>query len=129
MTGFWYPTVAAEHRDSTEPRTESPIRVQVAVVQAVLAREKRHDPASIHGLRQVRRKVTEILFLRLPHGVVGEEDDRVATRQSVHRVVHIDPDVDAVAMRHARARRAQLDPDERSVGCQALQERSRSIDR
>jgi hypothetical protein len=88
----------------------------------VLAGEERNHAGHGHVTRQVVDQVLEVLFLRRPHRVVGEEDDGVLLRQAPDTVVHVDPGVHGPGPREAGGRGAELNGHERPLLPQALQQ-------
>ena len=70
--------------------------------------------------------MAQVLFVRPPHRVIGDEDDRVTLPESPDRVVNIDLCVHTLCTRETGPGRPEFDRGERPRIVQPGQQRARS---
>jgi D-cysteine desulfhydrase family pyridoxal phosphate-dependent enzyme len=112
--------VTAEHNECAEPVVVGAIRIGEAVINRVLAREKRHDARSRDVGPEIDDQVSEVVLFPRTDRTVGKEDERAAARKASHRVVGVDPGVHAGGRFELRARWPQLRGNHTGLGLQAF---------
>ena len=69
--------------------------------------------------------MAQVLFVRPPHRVIGDEDDRITLPESPDRVVHIDPCIHTLCTREPGPGWPEFHRGERPRIAQAGQQRAR----
>jgi hypothetical protein len=112
--------VAAEHDERIEPLLVRAVRVTEAIVERVLARQKRHDARPRHVGAEVDDEVAEVVLFLRPDRAVGEKHVGAAAREPAHRMVRVDPRVHARRAFELGPGRAQLCRDDGLAGVERL---------
>jgi hypothetical protein len=107
--------VPAEHDERREPLLDRPVGVGEAILERVLARQERHDACARHVGAEIRDEVPEVVLFPQADRAVGDEDERAAAHEAAHRMVRVDPRIDARRRSELGARRAQLGRDDGAV--------------
>lgn len=101
-------TIAAEHDERGKTVLACPVGIVQAVVQRVLARQKRHYPLVRRVRSEVRNQVAQVVFLLGADRAVGQKDEHAPVREAPDGMVGVDPGIHARRGGQLRARRPQF---------------------
>src|SRR4029079_7131089 len=87
--------VAAEDDERLKAVIARAIRVREAVVERMLAGQKRHDARAWHVGAEVDDEVSKIVFFSGSNGAVGKKHERAAACQAADCMIGIDPRIAA----------------------------------